>query len=60
MHYFLLTRKQGESQASVHQCQVKDLESAFSTLRSDLLDAKRIHEDKVMATYPYCVVKLLE
>ncbi|XP_014016081.1 coiled-coil domain-containing protein 158 [Salmo salar] len=44
-----LLQKQGESQASVHQCQVKDLESAFSTLRSDLLDAKRIHEDKVSA-----------
>uniref|UniRef100_A0A673WWB2 Coiled-coil domain-containing protein 158-like n=1 Tax=Salmo trutta TaxID=8032 RepID=A0A673WWB2_SALTR len=44
-----LLQKQGESQASVHQCQVKDLESAFSILRSDLLDAKRIHEDKVSA-----------
>ncbi|XP_020345235.1 coiled-coil domain-containing protein 158 isoform X2 [Oncorhynchus kisutch] len=44
-----LLQKQGESQASVHQCQVKDLESAFSILRSDLLDGQRIHEDKVSA-----------
>ncbi|XP_023834419.1 coiled-coil domain-containing protein 158-like isoform X3 [Salvelinus sp. IW2-2015] len=44
-----LLQKQGESQASVHQCQVKDLESAFSILRSDLLDGQRVHEDKVSA-----------
>ncbi|XP_064793734.1 coiled-coil domain-containing protein 158-like isoform X3 [Oncorhynchus masou masou] len=44
-----LLQKQGESQASVHQSQVKDLESAFSILRSDLLDGQRIHEDKVSA-----------
>uniref|UniRef100_A0A4W5N1F3 Uncharacterized protein n=1 Tax=Hucho hucho TaxID=62062 RepID=A0A4W5N1F3_9TELE len=44
-----LLQKQGESQASVHQCQVNDLESALSILRSDLLDAQRIHEDKVSA-----------
>ncbi|XP_041720635.1 coiled-coil domain-containing protein 158 isoform X3 [Coregonus clupeaformis] len=44
-----LLQKQGESQASVHQCQVNDLESALSILRSDLLDAQRVHEDKVGA-----------
>ncbi|CAB1319522.1 unnamed protein product [Coregonus sp. 'balchen'] len=42
-----LLQKKGESQASVHQCQVNDLESALSILRSDLLDAQRGHEDKV-------------
>ncbi|KAK6312929.1 hypothetical protein J4Q44_G00162760 [Coregonus suidteri] len=44
-----LLQKKGESQASVHQCQVNDLESALSILRSDLLDAQRGHEDKVGA-----------
>uniref|UniRef100_A0A4W5QSG0 Coiled-coil domain containing 158 n=1 Tax=Hucho hucho TaxID=62062 RepID=A0A4W5QSG0_9TELE len=48
-----LLQKQGESQASVHQCQVNDLESALSILRSDLLDAQRGHEDKV------CALKML-
>uniref|UniRef100_A0A673X8Y3 Coiled-coil domain-containing protein 158-like n=1 Tax=Salmo trutta TaxID=8032 RepID=A0A673X8Y3_SALTR len=42
-------RKQGESQASVHQCQVNDLESALSVLRSELLDTQQGHEDKVGA-----------
>ncbi|XP_038859018.1 coiled-coil domain-containing protein 158-like isoform X3 [Salvelinus namaycush] len=42
-------RKQGESQASVHQCQVNDLESALSVLRFELLDTQQGHEDKVGA-----------
>lgn len=46
---FPFTRKQGESQASVHQCQVNDLESAISVLRSKLLDTQQGHEDKVTA-----------
>ncbi|XP_024255851.1 coiled-coil domain-containing protein 158 isoform X2 [Oncorhynchus tshawytscha] len=44
-----LLQKQGESQASVHQCQVNDLESALSVLRSELLDTQQGHEDKVGA-----------
>ncbi|XP_014027770.2 coiled-coil domain-containing protein 158 isoform X2 [Salmo salar] len=44
-----LLQKQGESQASVHQCQVNDLESALSVLRSKLLDTQQGHEDKVGA-----------
>ncbi|KAG7481584.1 hypothetical protein MATL_G00068120 [Megalops atlanticus] len=39
-------RRQAEEQTSVYQSQMTDLESALSSLRSELLEAQQTHKDK--------------
>ncbi|KAM6964832.1 coiled-coil domain-containing protein 158-like [Aplochiton taeniatus] len=42
-----LLQNHAQSQASVHDCQVRELESTISILRSDLMNGQCINEDKV-------------